>query len=266
MRFLLIFFVSLIPIVGFSLEVSTTIKPLHTLLSAISKDVFTPHLIIDSDSPHRYQLTPHAQRLMQSSDIIFYINKEFEPFAYKNKQDNWIELLPLMPNIVDINEHQKDTHIWLDPDNAIAIAKIMTSTLSSYDSQNAIIYQRNAEELIKRINFAVKDIQKMFSNVTDVNYVVIHDAYSYFTRYFNIKSGIILLKNNQEHITPKSLYQLNDEEFACIMSDPYHTNVAPSKIFQKTRLVIIDPLGQNENHYTDLLYSIGMAFQKCFNR
>ena len=270
MKYLILILIILSPVIGYTIEVSATIGPLYKLLSEVSKGVLTPKLIIknNEDSPHGYQLTPNAAHLIKNSDIVFYISKDFEPFAKKNSSEKWIELLPLMPNIINTTHNQQDVHIWLSPDNAIAIIQIMAETLSEYDQQHALVYQKNADQLIQDINRTIEKISQLFSKTPNKNYVIVHDAYAYFIRYFSIPAGIALLNNHQENIGPQTmryLQQLTTEGLACIISDPYHQNIIPKRISQQNKLIILDPLGQNENQYIDLLQATAVAFQQCFS-
>ena len=65
-------------------NVVTTIKPLHSLISNVMKDVGKPSLIIEGTSnPHNFVLKPSHAKLLQDADIIFWIGEDLEAFMEK---------------------------------------------------------------------------------------------------------------------------------------------------------------------------------------
>ncbi len=53
--------------------VVTSIKPIHSLVSAIMQGVGTPELIVDgAASPHTYNLKPSDASALQSAKVIFW--------------------------------------------------------------------------------------------------------------------------------------------------------------------------------------------------
>lgn len=55
-------------------NVVTTIKPLHSIASAVMEGVGKPHIIIDgAASPHGFALKPSQAFLLQGADVVFWI-------------------------------------------------------------------------------------------------------------------------------------------------------------------------------------------------
>ena len=62
-------------------KVVTSIKPLHSLASAVMKGVGVPSLIVEgAGSPHNYALKPSQAKDLQEADLIFWIGHDFEAF------------------------------------------------------------------------------------------------------------------------------------------------------------------------------------------
>ena len=62
-------------------KVVTSIKPLHSLASAVMKGVGAPSLIVEGAvSPHNYALKPSQAKDLQEADLIFWIGHDFEAF------------------------------------------------------------------------------------------------------------------------------------------------------------------------------------------
>lgn len=67
--------------------VVTSIKPIHSLVSAIMQGVGEPELIVDgAASPHTYNLKPSNARALQEAKVIFWVGPGLEAFLEKPLQ------------------------------------------------------------------------------------------------------------------------------------------------------------------------------------
>jgi zinc transport system substrate-binding protein len=80
-----------------------------------------------------------------------------------------------------------DTHLWLDPANAKAMATEITTTLVAADPANALAYQNNAEALNARLDALDKEISGIVSPIRDKPFIVFHDAYQYFENRYKVR-------------------------------------------------------------------------------
>ncbi|MEM8687595.1 MAG: zinc ABC transporter substrate-binding protein, partial [Pseudomonadota bacterium] len=61
--------------------VVTTIKPVHSLVSAVMEGAGTPHLIVRGlASPHGYSMRPSDATALQKAKVVFWIGRDFEIF------------------------------------------------------------------------------------------------------------------------------------------------------------------------------------------
>jgi len=65
-----------------------------------------------------------------------------------------------------------DTHLWLDPENAKAMAAEITTTLVAADPANALAYQANAEALNAKLDALDTEISGIVSPVKDKPFIV----------------------------------------------------------------------------------------------
>lgn len=64
-----------------ALDVAVSIKPVHSLVAGVMKDVDTPRLIVGGNaSPHDYHMKPSDARALQNADAIFWIGPSLETF------------------------------------------------------------------------------------------------------------------------------------------------------------------------------------------
>lgn len=207
--------------------VVTSIKPIHSLVAAIMQGVGEPELIVDgAASPHTYNLKPSNARALQDAKVIFWVGPGLEAFLEKPLQalgrDASIAELDNAPGLVklpfreggafeahdDGDEHEEadaahgaeadhgnddhehgafDTHLWLDPVNAKAMASEITTTLVAADPANALTYQANAKALDDRLTALDKEITATVAPVKDKPFIVFHDAYQYFEHRYGIR-------------------------------------------------------------------------------
>ncbi|MBX4941766.1 zinc ABC transporter substrate-binding protein [Rhizobium binae] len=80
-----------------------------------------------------------------------------------------------------------DTHLWLDPMNAKAMAAEITTTLVAADPANALTYQANAKTLDEKLTALDKEIATTVAPVKTKPFVVFHDAYQYFEHRYGIR-------------------------------------------------------------------------------
>ncbi|MGO6853972.1 zinc ABC transporter substrate-binding protein [Rhizobium leguminosarum] len=212
--------------------VVTSIKPIHSLVSAIMQGVGEPELMVDgAASPHTYNLKPSNARALQEAKVIFWVGPGLEAFLEKPLQalgrDASIAALDDAPGLVklpfreggafephdDAPEHESasgqhqadaahnadpghdsdhdhgtfDTHLWLDPMNAKAMAAMITTTLVAADPANALTYQGNAKALDDRLDALDAEIKGVVAPVKGKPFIVFHDAYQYFEHRYGIR-------------------------------------------------------------------------------
>ena len=83
-----IFFALISFFLSFSLKaeinVVTTIKPLHSLISNVMNGVGEPSLIIEgTNNPHNFVLKPSHAKMLENADIVFWIGEDLEAFMEK---------------------------------------------------------------------------------------------------------------------------------------------------------------------------------------
>ncbi|WP_413701849.1 hypothetical protein ACLKMH_10090 [Psychromonas sp. KJ10-10] len=64
-------------------QVVVSIKPIHSLVSAVMEGVATPDLIIKKGSPHGYSLRPSEAKGLAKADLVVWVGHELESFLEK---------------------------------------------------------------------------------------------------------------------------------------------------------------------------------------
>ncbi|AYM10724.1 zinc ABC transporter substrate-binding protein [Agrobacterium tumefaciens] len=82
-----------------------------------------------------------------------------------------------------------DTHLWLDPANAKAMAQTIETALIAADAGNEETYQANTKKLIDDLDALDSEIAETVKPVKDKPFIVFHDAYQYFEHRYGVKTA-----------------------------------------------------------------------------
>jgi zinc transport system substrate-binding protein len=208
-------------------KVVVTIKPLHALVAQVMTGVAVPETIVKGAvSPHSYALKPSDIRALQAADIVFRVSETIEPFITKvlNSLPDGVEVVSLQqaPGVMLLprrmgamfEPHETahageghhhvlgnggasepvDGHIWLDPDNALAMADRIVEVLSGRDPAHARLYASNAVALKHKLHAIGDELRQALDPVAGKPYIVSHDAFQYFERRYGLNAvGAIAL-------------------------------------------------------------------------
>ena len=281
-----------------SSEIVVSIKPLHSLVSAVTEGSNSVSLVIDgSMTPHNFALKPSHAKLLNNAKVFFYIDDEFEsalkktvrglPKSVKVIRVSKIKKLRLLSTRADDNweedghDHHDhghsstDLHIWLDPNNAIAIVKSITQELSAIYPENINIYKKNAKNIIKKIKTTDLLIKSMLEPIRNKPYVVFHDAYQYFEKSYSLNSVGSILVDPELPASPKRIIKIRSKikslNAHCVFKEPqFRAKIVKTVIDgTTTKIGILDPLGADiksgPGMYTGLLKNIAENLNACLN-
>lgn len=235
-------------------------------------------------SEHNYMLRPSDASKLESGGIIFYVDDSLETFvkafAKENKElvplSSAINLLPARPHSFSSHvQDEKDLHIWLSPENAKDMILSIGATLSNIDKENAHQYNTNAIEAIKKIDQEVEKITKELNEFKNQKYIVTHDAYQYFEKYFGLSYPSAILSTEEDsYIGMKSLMKLKkvvkEENVKCIFSHSREDSIKPDTLSNDVKMVVLHPIGSDiepgKDAYLAIISSIAQNFKSCFTQ
>ncbi len=284
-------------------KIIVSIKPFYNICANVMQLVGTPELLLAGNaSPHDYQLKPSDVKLIESADLVIWGGPELEGYLAKsistlaNKKQLDLAAIPGLTllsirtsNNWEPDEHDhshadhhhdhnhahnvNDPHFWLDPENAIIVATVIADQLSEIDPEHKNIYQQNARDFSKQINADKKKWRKELAPYKHSPYIVSHDAYQYFNKFFGL-DGVGSITLHPE--IPPSIARvqqihnmLENEHVSCIFSEPQFnykvidTLIAGTKVHKGQ----LDPLGQDKdlgpNGYFMLINNLVHNFVQC---
>ncbi|MFA1626811.1 zinc ABC transporter substrate-binding protein [Rhizobium mongolense] len=299
--------------------VVTSIKPIHSLVSAIMQGVGTPELIVDgAASPHTYNVKPSDASALQSAKVIFWVGPGLEAFLEKPLESLGsgasIAELEDAPGLVKLkfreggafephddgdeaeagHEHEEaghehdahaegdhdhgefDTHLWLDPMNAKAMAAEITTTLVAADPANALTYQANAKALDEKIDALDKEITGIVAPVKDKPFIVFHDAYQYFEHRYAVRVAGSITVSPENMPGAERVSEIHkkvaDLGATCVFAEPQFEPRLVNVVIEGTdaKAGVLDPeaatLEAGPDLYFTLMRGIANSMKDCLSR
>lgn len=274
-------------------DVLATIKPVHALVAAVMDGVGTPALLIGgADSAHSYVMKPSDAGKLAAAKVVFWIGPDLETFLISPLANlaagAHVVALEHVPGLdllaarrgglwTEAPRHVTggniNPHIWLDPDNAIAMTRAIARTLSQVDPEHASAYRRNAAKEEARIAALDREIAKRLAPVRNRPYIVFHDAYAYFDAHYHLAAiGAVTVEPGRP-VGPRRIATLRDAikhgRAVCIFREPEFSPAVIRTLAAGTavRIGVLDPLGAalapGPQLYRELLTRLTGALTRC---
>jgi zinc transport system substrate-binding protein len=275
-------------------SVVSTIQPLHALAGSIAGGLFEPELLLrQRQSPHDYRLTPAAARLLSSADLVVWIGPGLETqlavplqnlVSMERRLDlasqPALKLLPMRGGGLWEHDHEHeethtdaDPHLWLDADNAIAIAEVLSARLSGLDPANATSYRQNAQQAIAAIRATDVEIRARLHAAQPKPYWVLHDSLQYFEKRYGLEgAGAIMVSPERTPGARRVLQlrrQLQTQNIGCILYEERYGQRWIEMLIEDTavKAIPIDPLGleieSGPDFYPKLLLNLAGQIAQC---
>ncbi len=191
--------------------VLATIKPVHSLVASVMMGAGTPELLIGGAlSEHSFALKPSDARKIERARLVFEIGPDLEtyliaPLAVLASHAD-VVVLERAPGVHLLPARRgglwedtaaagpSDPHLWLDPQNAIAMTRAISAALSRSDPAHRRLYEANAARTIAALGALERELAARLTPLAGRHYLVFHDAYRYFeTRFGLTPAGAVMV-------------------------------------------------------------------------
>ena len=321
-------------------RIITSIKPVHSLVSAVMAGVGEPYLMMQgAASPHTFSLRPSDAVKLKNAQIIFLVDSSLEVPLVKPVQtlaeDARVVMLSGTKGLVlkkirvggtfeahahdrheegahagesddahrddddgteahhEHHEHEGhhadhearhemdphatespyDMHVWLDPENAGAMARKIATVLSETDPDNAAIYTANTRVLLHRLDELTARITADLAPVRNKSFIVLHDAYHYFEARFGLSAAGSITVGGEHATSAQRVKKLRNRvqelNAVCVFSEPQFDSRIVEVVTENTpsRIGVLDPLGAaieaGPEAYFTLLQNLAASFKEC---
>lgn len=293
-------------------RVIASVVPVHAIVSAVMGNTGQPELLLQGSlSEHRAKFTPQQIAALGKADLVFIVGQGLEAKlsqlsgsdAVNGKQ--FVELA-MAPGVARLpireggawaahdhdhghdhgeghdNDHDHagsvlafDPHVWLDPENAKAMAVAVAGKLSEADPSNAAVYAANAAAFAQSLTLLSADIAARLQPVKDRPYVVFHDAFQYFETRFGLTPAGAIADVSAQQPSARRISELRHQieavKAVCVFREPQYDDRLVSTVTEGTtaRPGVLDPLGAQltpgPDAYQALLKGLASGFGECLS-
>jgi zinc transport system substrate-binding protein len=285
-------------------RVVTTIKPVHALATAVMAGAGKPELLLrGTASPEAFSLRSSDVRSLNTAGLVVFVSEALEGFIVRALENlpadtrvleliaaDGLKLLPLRlgpdwhdedgprtsPRPVGTDpgdEIDQDTHFWLDPDNARAIAAAIADELADIDPAHADLYGRNLVALAERLKEIDKEVAASMAQVRQAPYLVLHDAFQYFEKRYGLPAIGAVTRRPDSRPSPRRVTQMRErikaQGAACVFGEPQFPTAHAKMVSDGTQAKLgqLDPLGANlpetAEAYPLLLKGLAEGYKAC---
>ena len=274
-------------------NIVVSIKPIHSIVTALMEDVSRPHLLLESsDSAHTFHLKPSQLNLLSNADLVITIGDDFETGLKKtlgNIKDGLRVIVSEINGLhlydfrnVDINEMNKDEkdehtdhdlHLWLDIDNMKKTAQYINEQLIVIDPNNSNIYEANLIKIHSRLNKLKLELQHQLAPFKSEPYAIFSDTLQYFEKSFHFQKPVIITPYHGArlsiHRTFEARKKMKDLKIKCLLYGPENT---PKKVnvlseglpIKEVRIDILGAkLNAGSDQYFNLMKELSSQLVKC---
>lgn len=166
-----------------------------------------------------------------------------------------------------------DPHAWLDPENGKAWLDAIAATLGHLDPGNADAYAANAEAGKAEIDAAVAEAREILAPVSDLRFVVFHDAYQYFETRFGLSAAGAIALSDASDPSPARIEEVRDIvqalEVNCVLSEPQFNQGLVRTVMEGSDVTsgVIDPMGSDiatgPDFYPQLVRTVAEELAAC---
>lgn len=286
-------------------KVVASVVPVHAIAAAVMGSTGTPELLLKgSMSEHRAVFTPSQIAALGDADLVFIVGKGLEAKlaqisgseAVNGK--SFIELaeapgvtrLPIREGgawepDADGHDHGDthapegvlafDPHVWLDPENAKAMARQVADELSKADPANSATYEANEKAFEAEVDKTSAAIAAELTPVKETPFVVFHDAFHYFEKRFGLRGVGSISDVSAQAPSAERLAEVRDRiaaaHAACVFREPQFDDRVVQTVIEGTgaRQGVLDPLGASLEPgpaaYPQLLRNLAKALHDCLS-
>ena len=260
--------------------VLSSIKPLTLIVQEIAGDsANTDTLLPVTASPHDYPMKVSDYARLQKADVVLWIGPELESFLKKpisnlpvGKVVTAYDLAGLYwPEAITYEDHhhERDPHLWLDPRNAVVVARTLTIVLGKIDSANNSLYEANMQKFAIKMEDLDQKLSTNLKPVSNRGFAVYHEGYGHFVSHYGLHQLDYVTFTPEQRPGAKHVAVLQEKlarEGQCIFTEPYTDVQAVQTLAKDLKLQVgtLDALGTQEvTNYSQLLERLTDAFLAC---
>ncbi|WP_374532085.1 metal ABC transporter solute-binding protein, Zn/Mn family [Acinetobacter sp.] len=263
---------SILSTVGWTQSLVVSTHPLYLIAQEVTKGVEQPVLLLENQTGHDVSLTPAHRKAIQDAGLVIWLGKAHEapldkllhnnPKAVSILSSGLVKTLPQRSTRGAPLANTIDTHVWLDPNNAVRIGFFIAALRSQQQPQYRDKYWHNAQTFAKQM-FATA--QKFQTQTAAQPYWSYHDAYQYLERPLHLKLAGSM--TDDPHIAPTlaQIKYLNDnrvQKKMCLLAEGH----ASANQYQKLQPIVFQAVDESlnaENNFISAWSDLAQQVKNC---
>lgn len=205
---------------GEKLKIYTTIYPLYDFAAKIAGEKGLVEKVVPAGvEVHDFEPSPKLVAGIYDADVFVYLGGSIDPWAEKmagqlSKEGVTVvkageSLFVEEPDEEGSDDHS-DSHVWLDPVLAKAMAGRIAEALAEKDEENASYYRENLKKLENRLDDLDQEYSKVLLQAPKKDFIVNHAAFGYLAKRYNLNQIAISGLSSQQEPSPRKLAELSD--------------------------------------------------------
>lgn len=179
------------------ISIVTTVKPVHSIVAGLMKDIGEPVLLIDGNkTPYNFELNAAQQNQLSNAKLFVWVGPELEKsiqsaISQLPQNVKVVELLssPNLKILPSRNDPDKrDPFFWMDDRNVMIMLDELTEALIQVDPARSHIYIRNRIEMLKPLRRIDKEYEYGYRGLKAGLGVLYYDNLNYFEQAYALKT------------------------------------------------------------------------------
>lgn len=271
-RFIAFLLLSCMATLSWSQSMVVSTQPIYLIAKEIMAGVEEPVLLLADQTGHDISLTPEHRKLIQQANLVLWLGKAHEAPLTKLLESDKKAISILDSGIVntlpqrslrgETLENTVDTHVWLDPNNAVRIGFFMAALRSQQFPEHKEQYWKNARAFAHEL---LTTAQKISTTGAAKHYWSYHDAYQYLERPLNLKFAGAM--TNDPHVAPtvSQIKYLNDQRpyrDMCLLAEGH----ASKNQYQSLMPLVFQKVDESMSGVGDFIQgwkTVALSTQKC---
>ena len=187
-------------------KIVTSFYPMYIIAENLTKNAQNIELSnmaeVNGGCLHDYTLSTNDVKKFENADVFIENGVGIENFTEKLLQVySNLKVIDSSTGITDIinDEEGENGHIWTSMENYKKQVKNIANNLAKYNTENAEIYNRNADEYIEKIEELNRNYKEELSSLSGKKAICLNEAFSYLARDLNL--DIIMVETDHEEST-----------------------------------------------------------------
>lgn len=264
LRFILVALALCSCTLSWSNDLVVSTQPIYLISKAVTQGIEQPKLLLANQSGHDITLKPAHRKTIQDASLVIWLGKAHEapldkvlssqPKAISILDSGLVKLLPLRNTRGKALPNTIDTHIWLDPNNAVRIGFFIAALRSQQLPEHREVYWKNARDFAQTMFLTA---QRYSSASKAQPYWSYHDAYQYLERPLNLKFMGAL--TDDPHVSPtvaqiKYLQDSRVQSKMCLLAEAH----AGENQYRKLKPIVFQSVDESMSGAGDFI----QAWQK----